>query len=565
MHFTPNLPYACLYAFHRLPSLRVPLCISMSTFPAHASMHFTLLALRTPLRISQSTLCVPLCISLSTFPAHLCASLCACPTHAIHCLLSLRMPLCASLCTCPAHASMHCTVYSAHASMQFTVYFPCSCICALRSALAARIPPRVPLSTLCLPLCISLYTFPAHASMHFNVRSPYACLYEFHSVLALRRPGHASVRFTVNFSPCIIELRSVLALCSSLSTSLRVPLRSSLSTLPAHASTYALHSALALCVPYTFHCLLCARHYAFHSVLSLRMPLRSSLCTLPMRASTHCTLYFTYACPVLFTVHLLYACLYAFHCLFCYLAAGAAGTYFACYFCTQKLRLRSRSCGDVLRVLLVYFKVATLQPDQPAKICDCACTHALHPALARMPLCVSRSTFLGHASISVLAAHASMHFTLYFLRMPRRSSLYPLPAHAPCACSLRICAFHSALALRMPLCISLSTLRTPVCISLSTFPAGASMHFTLYLLYACLYAFHCALSLLMPLCVALCALPTQCPMRFTVHPFYACLCAFHYLFCYLAARAARRTLRATFVLNRYDFAAGTCFVYYFCA
>ena len=57
------------------------------------------------------------------------------------------------------------------------------------------------------------------------------------------------------------------------------------------------------------------------------MPPNIALCTCPMHASAH------------FTVHFLYA-------------------YFA-----VKLRLCSRSSGDVLCILLWYLKVATLQPD----------------------------------------------------------------------------------------------------------------------------------------------------------------------------------------------------------
>ena len=35
-------PCSCIYAFHSALPLCMPLCISLPTFPAHASMHFTL-------------------------------------------------------------------------------------------------------------------------------------------------------------------------------------------------------------------------------------------------------------------------------------------------------------------------------------------------------------------------------------------------------------------------------------------------------------------------------------------------------------------------------------------
>ena len=49
--------------------------------------------------------------------------------------------------------------------------------------------------------------------------------------------------------------------------------------------------------------------------------------------------------------------------LLCASAAGAVGMYFAYYFCTEKLRFSSRSCGSVLRVLRLYLKVAIFQPE----------------------------------------------------------------------------------------------------------------------------------------------------------------------------------------------------------
>ena len=64
-----------------------------------------------------------------------------------------------------------------------------------------------------------------------------------------------------------------------------------------------------------------------------------------------------------------------------------------------------------------------------------------------------------------------------------------------------------------------------LCISLSTFPVHASMPFTLYLPYACLYEFHCALSLRMPLCISLSTFPAHASMHFTVYFSCACICA----------------------------------------
>ena len=144
--------------------------------------------------------------------------------------------------------------------------------------------------------------------------------------------------------------------------------------------------------------------------------------------------------------------------------------------------------------------------------------YTLHSALAlRTPLCIS------------FPAHASMHFSVYF----------------PCACPY---ALRSELALRMPLCISLSTLCMPLCSSLSIFPAHASTHFTLYLPYACLSAFHSVLALL-------CTFSTHASTHFTVY------------LPTLQPELRGRTLRTTFVLKSYDFAAGaagTYFAYYFC-
>ena len=71
----------------------------------------------------------------------------------------------------------------------------------------------------------------------------------------------------------------------------------------------------------------------------------------------------------------------------------------------------------------------------------------------------------------------------------------------------------------------------PLCISLSACPTRASMHFTVYLPYACLYAFPCTLSLCMPLCASLCSCPMRVSMHFTVYVPSTCLYAFHYLLC----------------------------------
>ena len=131
MRFTLYLPYACLYAFHCLLSLRMPPCITLSTFPAHASLHVT-----------------------------------ACSQCARH--------LCTCLSTCSLRAS------------HFTAYFPCACISAFHSALALCMHQCISLCT--CPICIALSTFPLHASMHsfctcpmhFTVYFPHACPITMH-------------------------------------------------------------------------------------------------------------------------------------------------------------------------------------------------------------------------------------------------------------------------------------------------------------------------------------------------------------------------------------------------
>ena len=51
-----------------------------------------------------------------------------------------------------------------------------------------------------------------------------------------------------------------------------------------------------------------------------------------------------------------------------FFSRSAAGMHFAYYFCTYKLRLRSRASGNALRVLLGYLKLANFQP----KLRECA-------------------------------------------------------------------------------------------------------------------------------------------------------------------------------------------------
>ena len=113
-----------------------------------------------------------------------------------------------------------------------------------------------------------------------------------------------------------------------------------------------------------------------------------------------------------------------------------------------------------------------------------------------------------HLTVHLLE-HASMHFTVYFpmhtsmhfhcllfLCMPRMHSLSTSPVHAyafHCLLCAYIYAFHSVLALRMPLCISLPTFPEQ-CTSLPTSPVHASMHFTVYFPCACIYAFHLVLA-----------------------------------------------------------------------
>ena len=156
MHFTLRLPYACLHSFHCLLPLRLPLLISLPTFPAHTSTRFTPYLPNARRYTSHCLLCaVHLTVYSARASMHFTVYLpCAC-LYAFHCLLALRMPLCISLSTFPARASM-----------QFTVYFPCAYLYALHCACK----------------------FPTHASKNFTLRWPYACLYAFHRALSRRMP-----------------------------------------------------------------------------------------------------------------------------------------------------------------------------------------------------------------------------------------------------------------------------------------------------------------------------------------------------------------------------------------
>ena len=121
-------------------------------------------------------------------------------------------------------------------------------------------------------------------------------------------PMHASMHVTVYFPcACIYALHSVLALY--------MPLCISLSTFPAHASTH----------------------------FTVCFPSRISLCTLPKHASMH------------FTLYLPYAYLYAFYC--------ALSLCMPLCISLSAFRVCSRSCGNVLRVLLLYSNAMTLQPE----------------------------------------------------------------------------------------------------------------------------------------------------------------------------------------------------------
>ena len=98
-----------------------------------------LLRPRHPLRGSCGSDRLPLCISLSTFPAHACVRFtvyfpCAC-IYALRTALALRMPA--------THFTL-CLPCACLFALPFTVYFPCACLYAL---------------SLRMPLCVSLSTF----------------------------------------------------------------------------------------------------------------------------------------------------------------------------------------------------------------------------------------------------------------------------------------------------------------------------------------------------------------------------------------------------------------------
>ena len=134
MHLTLRLSNACLHAFDCQLFLCMPPRITLRTFPAHASMHFTIY-----------------------FPGALAS------------VLALCMPLCLSLSTLPVHASMHFTLptFPARASTHFSLYLPYAFHCAL---------------SLRMPLCISLSTFPTQLSCaernDFAERNPSQCFRE---------------------------------------------------------------------------------------------------------------------------------------------------------------------------------------------------------------------------------------------------------------------------------------------------------------------------------------------------------------------------------------------------
>ena len=233
MHLTLYFPCACLHAFHCVPSLRMPLRISLGACPTHAF----------PARA--------LCISLCTLPAHafwvsLSTSLTC--IYALHSVLALRMPLCISLSTFSAHASTRFTVYPAHV----TVYFPSACLCAFHSVLALRMP-------LCVLLCMRFFV----CSPTLQPEPELRLLVRVMLVRAGKKDRYAFL--------CVL--------------SLHVALLVALSTFPVDASMHMLQY-----LPYA--CL-----YAFHGLQSLRMRLCIPLCT----------------CSTRFTVHFPYTCLYALH------------------------------------------------------------------------------------------------------------------------------------------------------------------------------------------------------------------------------------------------------------
>ena len=200
-------------------------------------------------------------------------------------------------------------------------------------------------------------------------------------------------------------------------------------------------------------------------------------------------------------LYLPYACLYAFHCLLalCMLLCISLSTF----------RLCSWSCGDELRVLLLYLKgydfaagaAGTYHAEGRAPAASkqdtsfmlaCKFPRASYARARRK----ARSLRI---SLCTFPLHASMHQTLYF----------------PCAC---LYAFHCLLSL----CIHL-------CTCLRTCPMRASMYLTVYFFCVRLYAFQRLLSPCMHLCVSLCTCPMHASVHFTVHFPYTALYAFHCL------------------------------------
>ena len=85
------------YVFHFVLSRRMPLCSSLSTSTAHASMHFTVYF---PCACLYASHCL-----LSLRVRHCLLSLRMPLVYSFHCLLSLRMHLCISLPTFPMQLS----------------------------------------------------------------------------------------------------------------------------------------------------------------------------------------------------------------------------------------------------------------------------------------------------------------------------------------------------------------------------------------------------------------------------------------------------------------------------
>ena len=222
--------------------------------------------------------------------------------------------------------------------MRFTVYFPCTCLYAFHCQLCACLFAVHCLLSLRMPLRTSLRTCPARASVHLTDQSARLCAVHCLLSLCLRLrtslcslstfPAQASMHFTAYFPcACICALHSVLAL--------RMPLRTSLSTSPVRAAMHSTVSTAHVSVQFTVY-FPCACVYALHSVL-VRAPLCSSLSTFPAHVS------------MCITLHLPHACLYAFYC--------AISLRMPLHISRSTFRLCSRSCGDVLRVLLLYLKV----------------------------------------------------------------------------------------------------------------------------------------------------------------------------------------------------------------